>query len=109
MFVGEKYSSGKNFAGEKFRQLSRISSILTDEFFPDKVFFVPMYVTTSLIYANYYGTHISAILVHHRRNNIDIEFLVLLFVGYYLVVLFVCGVVTVLRETQHGKMFICGS
>ena len=27
---------------------------------------------TSLIYANYYGTHISAILVHHRRNNIDI-------------------------------------
>ena len=88
---------------------------------------------TSLIYANYYGTHISAILIHHRHNNIDIGGIIrcllfggiirwLLFGGiiwwYYLVVLFggiiwwllfggiicVCGVVTVLREIQHGHM-----
>ena len=38
IFVGEKYSSRKNFVGEKCCQLSKISSIFHDELFPDKVY-----------------------------------------------------------------------
>ena len=39
--VGEKYSSRKNFVNcRKFRQLSEISSIFPDEFFPNQVFHV---------------------------------------------------------------------
>ena len=35
---GEKYSPGKNFAGERFRHLPKISSLNPDEIFPDNVY-----------------------------------------------------------------------